>query len=77
MTGHLLGAAGALEGVITVLSIYHRIVPATTNIDNLDPEISLDIVRGEHRILPDGDIAAMNNSFGFGGHNVALAVKSI
>ncbi|MBO1754522.1 beta-ketoacyl-ACP synthase II [Allobranchiibius sp. CTAmp26] len=77
MTGHLLGAAGALEGLITVLSLYHRIVPATTNVDNLDPEISLDVVRGEHRKLPDGDIAALNNSFGFGGHNVALTVKSI
>ena len=77
MTGHLLGAAGALEGLITVLSVYHRIIPATTNVDNLDPEISLDVVRGEHRKLPDGDIAALNNSFGFGGHNVALTVKSI
>ncbi|MBO1768154.1 MULTISPECIES: beta-ketoacyl-ACP synthase II [Allobranchiibius] len=77
MTGHLLGAAGALEGLITVLSLYHRIIPATTNVDNLDPEISLDVVRGEHRKLPDGDIAALNNSFGFGGHNVALTVKSI
>ncbi len=77
MTGHLLGAAGALEGLITVLSVYHRIVPATTNIENLDPEITLDVIRGEHRKLPAGDIAALNNSFGFGGHNVALAVKSI
>lgn len=77
MTGHLLGAAGALEGLITVLSLYHRIIPATTNVENLDPEISLDVVRGEHRKLPDGDIAALNNSFGFGGHNVALTVKSI
>lgn len=77
MTGHLLGAAGALEGLITVLSVYHRVVPATTNIENLDPAITLDVIRGEHRTLPAGDIAALNNSFGFGGHNVALAVKSI
>ncbi|EAP99427.1 putative 3-oxoacyl-ACP synthase II [Janibacter sp. HTCC2649] len=77
MTGHLLGAAGALEALFTILSVHHRIAPATINIENLDPEIHLDVVRGEHRKLPDGDIAALNNSFGFGGHNVALTVKSV
>ena len=77
MTGHLLGAAGALEGLITILSVHHRIAPATINIEDFDPAIALDVVRGEHRPLPDGDIAALNNSFGFGGHNVALTVKSI
>ncbi|TQM62834.1 beta-ketoacyl-ACP synthase II [Humibacillus xanthopallidus] len=76
MTGHLLGAAGALEAVITVLSVYHRTVPATINLDEQDPEIPLNVVKGEHQKLPDGDIAALNNSFGFGGHNVALAVRS-
>ncbi len=77
MTGHLLGAAGALEGLFTILSVHHRIAPATINIEDLDPAIHLDVVRGEHRTLPGGDIAALNNSFGFGGHNVALTVKSI
>jgi 3-oxoacyl-[acyl-carrier-protein] synthase II len=77
MTGHLLGAAGALEAVITIQSIYHRLVPATINLDDQDPEIPLNVVTGEHQKLPDGDIAALNNSFGFGGHNVALAVRSI
>ena len=48
------------------------VAPATINIDDLDPAIPLDVVRGEHRTLPDGDVAAMDNSFGFGGHNVAL-----
>jgi 3-oxoacyl-[acyl-carrier-protein] synthase II len=72
MTGHLLGAAGALEALLTILAVRDRVAPATTNIDNLDPAIALDVVRGEHRKLPDGDIAAMDNSFGFGGHNVAL-----
>jgi 3-oxoacyl-[acyl-carrier-protein] synthase II len=76
MTGHLLGAAGALEAVITVLSVYHRTVPATINLEEQDPEIALNVVTGEHQTLPDGDIAALNNSFGFGGHNVALAVRS-
>ncbi|MCU1538856.1 MAG: 3-oxoacyl-(acyl-carrier-protein) synthase [Humibacillus sp.] len=77
MTGHLLGAAGALEAVITILSVHHRLVPATINLDDQDPEIPLNVVTGEHQKLPDGDIAALNNSFGFGGHNVALAVRSI
>lgn len=77
MTGHLLGAAGALEAVVTILSVYHRTVPATINLDNQDPQIPLNVVTGEHQTLPDGDIAALNNSFGFGGHNVALAFRSI
>ncbi|GAA2037114.1 beta-ketoacyl-[acyl-carrier-protein] synthase family protein [Terrabacter terrae] len=77
MTGHLLGAAGALEAVITIQSVYNRLVPATINLDEQDPEISLNVVTGEAQQLPDGDIAALNNSFGFGGHNVALAIRSI
>lgn len=77
MTGHLLGAAGALEAVITIQSIYNRLVPATINLDDQDPEIPLNVVTGEAQKLPDGDIAALNNSFGFGGHNVALAIRSI
>ncbi len=77
MTGHLLGAAGALEGLLTVLSVHHRTAPATINLDDPDPTIDLDVIQGEHRTLPEGDIAALNNSFGFGGHNVALVVKSV
>ncbi|NHN57368.1 beta-ketoacyl-ACP synthase II [Calidifontibacter sp. DB0510] len=77
MTGHLLGAAGALEGVLTILSVHHRLIPATINLDEQDPQITLDVVTGEHRTLPDGDIAALNNSFGFGGHNVAMMIKSV
>jgi 3-oxoacyl-[acyl-carrier-protein] synthase II len=77
MTGHLLGAAGALEAVITIQSIFNRLVPATINLDDQDPQIALNVVAGEHQKLPDGDIAALNNSFGFGGHNVALAIRSI
>jgi 3-oxoacyl-[acyl-carrier-protein] synthase II len=76
MTGHLLGAAGAIETIFSVLAIYHRLAPATINLDDFDPAITLDVVHGEHRKLPDGDIAALNNSFGFGGHNVALAIRS-
>jgi 3-oxoacyl-[acyl-carrier-protein] synthase II len=76
MTGHLLGAAGALETILTVLAVHHRLAPATINLVDFDPQISLDVVHGEHRKLPSGDIAALNNSFGFGGHNVALTVRS-
>ncbi len=75
MTGHLLGAAGALESVATVLSLKHRVVPPTINLD--DPEdVGLDIADAR-RELPTGDIAALNNSFGFGGHNVALVFASV
>jgi 3-oxoacyl-[acyl-carrier-protein] synthase II len=77
MTGHLLGAAGALETIFTILAIHHRLAPATINLDDFDHEISLDVIHGEHRKLPEGDIAALNNSFGFGGHNLALAIRSI
>ena len=76
MTGHLLGAAGALEGVLTVLAVHHRIAPPTINIENLDPAVNLDVVRDTPRELPAGDLVALNNSFGFGGHNVALAIKN-
>jgi 3-oxoacyl-[acyl-carrier-protein] synthase II len=77
MTGHLLGAAGAIETILTILAVHHRLAPSTINLVDFDPEISLDVVQGEHRKLPAGDIAALNNSFGFGGHNVALTVRSI
>jgi 3-oxoacyl-[acyl-carrier-protein] synthase II len=69
--GHLLGAAGAVESIITVLSISEGVIPHTTNLDNLDPAIQLDIVTGEPRHVQLD--AAITNSFGFGGHNVALA----
>jgi 3-oxoacyl-[acyl-carrier-protein] synthase II len=77
MTGHLLGAAGAIETILTILAVHHRLAPATINLVDFDPQISLDVVHGEHRKLPAGDIAALNNSFGFGGHNVALTVRSV
>jgi 3-oxoacyl-[acyl-carrier-protein] synthase II len=76
MTGHLLGGAGALESIATVLAIQHRVSPPTINLDNLDPAVELDIPTSA-RELPSGDIAALNNSFGFGGANVAVAFGSI
>ena len=76
MTGHLLGGAGALEGIATVLAIRHRVAPPTINLDNLDPQVELDIPTSA-RNLPSGDIAALNISFGFGGANVAVAFGSV
>lgn len=76
MTGHLLGGAGALESIFTVLALHHRLAPPTINIENLDEQITLDVVRDTPRPLPQGDIGALNNSFGFGGHNVALVFTS-
>ncbi|MCD0482627.1 beta-ketoacyl-ACP synthase II [Streptacidiphilus sp. ASG 303] len=75
MTGHLLGGAGGIETVATVLALHHRTAPPTVNLDDLDDEVDADIVRGEPRSLPEGPIAALNNSFGFGGHNVVLAFR--
>lgn len=76
MTGHLLGGAGGIETVATVLALHHRQAPPTINIVNLDPEADADIVRDKPRPLPaDGTIAALNNSFGFGGHNVVTAFR--
>jgi 3-oxoacyl-[acyl-carrier-protein] synthase II len=69
MTGHLLGAAGALESIATILAIYHSVVPPTINLD--DPEEGLlDVAahKARHMEVP----AALNNSFGFGGHNASL-----
>jgi 3-oxoacyl-[acyl-carrier-protein] synthase II len=75
MTGHLLGAAGAVEAIATVLALYHRTAPPTINLEDPDDEVQLDVVHREPRKLPDGAIAALDNSFGFGGHNVALAFR--
>ncbi|WP_062349002.1 beta-ketoacyl-ACP synthase II [Herbidospora yilanensis] len=73
MTGHLLGGAGGIESVFTILALSERVVPATANLDDPADGLDVDIVRGEPRKLPDGQLAAINNSFGFGGHNVAVA----
>ncbi|BCM66667.1 MULTISPECIES: beta-ketoacyl-ACP synthase II [Streptomyces] len=77
MTGHLLGGAGGVETVASILALVHRTAPPTINVENLDPEVNADIVRGEARALPEGRIAALNDSFGFGGHNVVLAFRTL
>ncbi len=77
MTGHLLGGAGAVESVLIVKALQERLAPPTINIENLDPAVTVDVVRDKARALPSGDIAALNDSFGFGGHDVVLVFKSI
>jgi 3-oxoacyl-[acyl-carrier-protein] synthase II len=77
MTGHLLGGAGGVETVATVLALHHRTAPPTINLDELDPEVDADVVGATPRPLPSGTIAAINNSFGFGGHNVVLAFRTV
>lgn len=70
MSGHLLGAAGALESIATILAIRDGVVPPTINLDDPDDELALDVAahKARHMDIP----AAMNNAFGFGGHNVTL-----
>lgn len=68
--GHSVGAVGAVESILTVLALRDGVIPPTLNLHNLDPEIDLDVVAGEPR---QGDYRyAVNNSFGFGGHNVSI-----
>lgn len=76
MTGHLLGGAGAIESVFCVLALHHRIAPPTINIENLESDLGIDVAVNTSRPLPEGNIAALNNSFGFGGHDVAVIFTS-
>ena len=79
MTGHLLGAAGAVESMAAVMALHDQLVPPTINLDNLDPAVELDIAANQSRKLAEDRFpraVALNNSFGFGGHNVALAFRS-
>jgi len=75
MTGHLLGAAGAVESIISVLSIRDNIVPATINTENIDEQISkdLNILLGQSKEMPVNYV--LNNTFGFGGHTAATLFK--
>ncbi|MGV9317721.1 beta-ketoacyl-ACP synthase II [Streptomyces sp. NPDC003660] len=77
MTGHLLGGAGGIETVASILALVNRTAPPTINVTELDAEVNADVVVGEPRTLPEGRIAALNDSFGFGGHNVVLAFRTI
>jgi 3-oxoacyl-[acyl-carrier-protein] synthase II len=75
MLGHLLGAAGAVETIATVLSVRHGVVPVTRNLDDLDDGVQLDVVTLEPRRMAVP--VAVNDAFGFGGHNVAVVVRSL
>ncbi len=75
-TGHLLGGAGAIEALFTVLALSNRIAPPTINLVNQDPNIPLDVVTTP-RALPAGDLLAISNSFGFGGHNAVVGFRSV
>lgn len=77
MTGHLLGGAGAVESIATILALHEGLIPPTINITDLDPEVAVDIVRDKPRDMPSGDVAAINESFGFGGHNIALTFRRV
>jgi 3-oxoacyl-[acyl-carrier-protein] synthase II len=73
-TGHMIGGAGAVEAIFTVLSLRDGTIPATRNLDTQGPDIKLNVVtRSPYRTTAD---AALSNSFGFGGHNVALAITT-
>jgi len=70
VTGHALGAAGALEAAAAMLTIAHKTIPPTAGLTELDPEIHLDVVMGKPRPWEPGPL--LSNSFGFGGHNGSL-----
>ncbi len=72
MTGHLLGAAGAIEAVATVLTVHHDVVPPTINLDDPDDELKIDVPREARQMSVT---AAVSNSFGFGGHNASLVFR--
>ncbi|SEN70729.1 3-oxoacyl-[acyl-carrier-protein] synthase II [bacterium A37T11] len=77
MTGHLLGAAGAIEAILSILAINHQIIPPTTNVQELDPAIPKDL----HIVINTAEErkveAAMSNAFGFGGHNAIVIFKKL
>ena len=74
-TGHLLGGAGAIEAIFTVLALHERTAPPTINLDNPDPAIELDVVTSPRK-LEGSNVLAITNSFGFGGHNAVVAFRS-
>ncbi len=72
VTGHALGAAGALEAAASLLSIRHQLIPPTANTTTVDPEMTIDVVVGDARPWTPGPI--MSNNFGFGGHNGSVII---
>jgi 3-oxoacyl-[acyl-carrier-protein] synthase II len=76
--GHLLGAAGAVEAVATILALRARVLPPTLGLEQPDPELDLDYVPLVSRelVVADGKLLAISNSFGFGGHNAVLCLEA-
>ncbi|MBV9444787.1 MAG: beta-ketoacyl-ACP synthase II [Streptosporangiaceae bacterium] len=79
MTGHLLGGAGAIESVATIMALKDRVAPPTINLDDLDDGVPVDVATESRPFRPRGSapMAALNNAFGFGGHNVSLVFTAI
>ena len=75
MTGHLLGGAGAVESVATIMALREHVAPPTINLDDPEEDTGVDIATEPRKLAPhtSAPMAALNNSFGFGGANVALA----
>jgi 3-oxoacyl-[acyl-carrier-protein] synthase II len=73
MTGHMLGAAGGIELIASVMAIVEGVIPPTINIEEQDPECDLDVVPNVAREVPIK--VALSNSFGFGGHNASVLVR--
>jgi 3-oxoacyl-[acyl-carrier-protein] synthase II len=74
MTGHLLGAAGAVEAIATIQALRHDVVPPTINYEEADPDCDLDYTFNEAEKRPV--TLALSNAFGFGGHNTSLALRA-
>ncbi|MFI0943115.1 beta-ketoacyl-[acyl-carrier-protein] synthase family protein [Streptomyces sp. NPDC021020] len=81
MTGHMLGASGAVQTIAAVLALHERVAPPVLNLSSVDPEVrslGLDLIRDKPRELSfDGPLTALSNSFGFGGHNVVLVLRTL
>ncbi|MNR66198.1 3-oxoacyl-[acyl-carrier-protein] synthase 2 [compost metagenome] len=77
MTGHLLGAAGAIEAIIAIKSINNNVIPATINIENIDPAIPEGINIVVNQPMEKTVQTAMSNAFGFGGHNSSILFQKI
>jgi 3-oxoacyl-[acyl-carrier-protein] synthase II len=74
MTGHLLGAAGAIESIATVLTVHHGVVPPTINLDDPDDALRIDVPREAREMAVP---VAINDSFGFGGHNASVVFRRV
>jgi len=77
MTGHLLGAAGAIEAIAAVFAVYKDVIPPTINLKNVDPEIDSKLNLTPNKAQKRTVRAALSNTFGFGGHNASLIVKKL